>query len=90
MVKTFLISSVLVILTACDHSSYTRPISLVPHGQAVRTNMAAQIINPAPPTVRPDVVDGSRPALAIDTYRKNEIEEPSREDAAASTAAVNQ
>ena len=90
MVKTLLIGAALIILTACDHDRYTRPIPPVPHGQAVKTNMAAHIISPVPPAIRPDVVDGTRPALSIDAYRKNEVPEPSREDAAASTAAVNQ
>lgn len=88
MVKILILGTTVMALAACETDRYTKPISLKPHGEAVRTNMQAQIINPNPPASRPSVVDATRPVLALDAYRKDEVKEPSREDAAASTAAV--
>ena len=88
MVRMLLLGGCLVALAACDRQQYTQPIAIKPHGEAVHTNMAAHIISPVPPLSRPDVTDASQPVLAMEAYRKGEVEEPSRDDAAASTASV--
>ena len=89
MVKALFLGAAVLTLTGCDTDRYLEPIKTKPHGEAVRTNMQAHIIDPNPPASRPSLSDANRPVLALDAYRKNEVEEPSREDAAASTAAVN-
>ena len=89
MVRFGMILGGCLFLAACDTDQYTRPIDFKPHGEAVRANMAAQIIDPNPPAPRPALTDANRPASAIDAYRKDEVKEPNREDAAASTASVN-
>lgn len=89
MVRLTILCTALLALSACDNQRYTQPIDVKPHGEAVRANMQAQIIDPTPPDQRPALSDANRPTLAIEAYRKGEVKEPSREDAAASTAAVN-
>ena len=89
MVRSLILGTSLLALIACDPEEYTRPISIKPHGEAVRNNIQAQIIDPTPPASRPAVVDATRPVLALDAYRKDEVKEPSREDAAASSAKIN-
>ena len=88
MVRLLLLGAAVLTLTACETDRYLEPIKPKPHGEAVRTNMHAHIIDPNPPASRPSITDGNRPVLAYDAYRKDEVKEPSREDAAASTAAV--
>ena len=90
MVRFVLTAFACLSMSACDHSEYTRPIVPKPHGESVRTNMAAHIINPNPPAPRPTISDANPSVLAIDAYRKGEVEEPRRDDAAASTASVNE
>jgi type IV pilus biogenesis protein CpaD/CtpE len=62
------------VLTACNTPANTpRP----EFGQAVRTNMAAQIIDPNPPedmALPPS--DGVRRALMIERYQADEVETP--------------
>lgn len=89
MVRTLTLGFAIFALSACEDQSYTQPIELEPHGEAVRANMQAQIIDPTPPDQRPALTDANPSVLALEAYRKGETEEPSREDAAASTAAVN-
>ncbi|MEM7058688.1 MAG: hypothetical protein AAF557_13945 [Pseudomonadota bacterium] len=89
MVRTLILGTALLALSACDDQRYTKPIELKPHGEAVRQNMQAHIIDPTPPDQRPALTDANRPVLAVEAYRTGEVEEPSREDAAASTASVN-
>ncbi len=55
---------------------YRKPISMTPHGAAVRANMAAHIINPRPPAAKPPRSDAQRPALAIERYRTDQVKEP--------------
>ncbi|MEM9140026.1 MAG: hypothetical protein AAGB15_09355 [Pseudomonadota bacterium] len=89
MVRYALALPAILIMAACDPAKYTAPIAPKPHGQAVRANMAAQIINPEPPVARrPELTDAARTTLAREAYRQDEVQEPSREDAAASTAQV--
>jgi len=75
-------------LAACDPAEYERPISMAPHGQAFRHNMAVQIINPNPPTARPAITDAQRPVLAQDAYRTGNLPEIVPERASPSTAQV--
>lgn len=89
MVRSLILCAAVVIVSACNDRQYTQPIDIKPHGEAVRANMQVHIINPTPPDQRPALTDANRPVLAVDAYRRGEVEEPSREDAAASTAAVN-
>lgn len=89
MVKQLTALAAIIVLAGCDPEKYTKPIAPEPHGQAFRTNMAAQIINPNPPSARrQELTDAARATLAREAYRKDEVQEPSREDAAASTAQV--
>lgn len=59
-------------LGACD--KYKEPIAFAPHGEAVRNNMAAMIINPTPSTAAPGPMDSQRALLAIERYRTDEVE----------------
>ncbi len=45
-------------------------------GDAVRHNMAAQIIDPDPVYPGPVFLDGARGALALERYRKGEVIPP--------------
>lgn len=66
-----------VLCAGCERlAEYRKPISLTPHGAAVRANMAAHIINPRPPTSKPPRTDGQRPALANERYRTDQVKEP--------------
>ena len=62
------------VLAACNTPANTpRP----EFGQAVRTNMAAHIIDPSPPedmALPPS--DGARRALMIERYQADEVETP--------------
>lgn len=70
--------ALLAVLAACDTAKYRKPITFAPHGAAVRANMAAQIINPAPPSHGSVHQDAARAALAVEAYRAGETEAPSQ------------
>ncbi|MEM6661469.1 MAG: hypothetical protein AAF666_04735 [Pseudomonadota bacterium] len=72
-------------LTGCNTDKYTKPIGLVPHGEAVRANLAAQIINPVPPAQRPILTDANRAVLAQDAYRTGEVKDPTESKTAPNT-----
>ncbi len=74
------------LLAACAER-YEQPISYTPHGNAIRTNMAAQIINPTPPAPRVPVSDAARAALAIERYRTDEVKDPTAQSTAPNTVA---
>lgn len=81
----------LVLCTAvvgCDSSEYNRPIELTRHGVAVRSNMAAHIINPIPGPRRDLVTDANRPVQATRNYRTNEVEAAAPEEGQTLTGAV--
>jgi type IV pilus biogenesis protein CpaD/CtpE len=61
-------------LAACDTPVNTaRP----EFGEAVRNNMAAQIVNPEPPeSMEPLPSDGVRRALMVERYQADEVETP--------------
>ena len=62
------------VLAACNTPANTpRP----EFGQAVRNNMAAQIIDPNPPeSMELPPSDGARRALMIERYRTDQVEPP--------------
>ena len=62
------------VLAACNTPANTpRP----EFGQAVRNNMAAQIIDPNPPeTMELSPSDGARRVLMIERYRTDQVEPP--------------
>jgi len=62
------------VLAACTTPANTpRP----EFGQAVRNNMAAQIIDPQPPeSMELPPSDGARRALMIERYRTDQVEPP--------------
>lgn len=59
-------------LAACD--KYKEPIAFAPHGDAVRNNMAAMIIDPTPSIEDPGPLDGERALLAMERYRTDQVE----------------
>ena len=62
-------------LGACEGSEYDQPIRLVPHGDAVRANMAAQVINPNPPRRSNGLTDGAVALRTYTAYQDGEVEE---------------
>jgi type IV pilus biogenesis protein CpaD/CtpE len=52
------------------------PTSADRFGEAVRTNMALHIIEPAPVDLSQPPADGVRRALAIERYRADQVEKP--------------
>lgn len=72
------IGAAILLLTACDHPA-ERPLS--PNfGDAVRQNLQAQIINPAPPSdLLPSTMSGERAASAMQRYREHRVIPPSHQ-----------
>jgi type IV pilus biogenesis protein CpaD/CtpE len=62
----------LLAVAACDQ--YKEPIAYAPHGAAVRSNMAAMIIDPTPSTEDPGPMDAERALLAFERYQAGEVE----------------
>lgn len=85
MVRTFTIALVLPVALAACGEKFDEPISLKPHGAAVRANMAAQIINPMPPQRRSSPSDAARAVLALDRYREGEVLDPTAQSTAPDT-----
>lgn len=65
----------LLALSACA-ARYGEPIPLSNGGEAVRNNIAAQIINPVSPGDVVTPVDAARSGLAVEAYRKGEVKDP--------------
>lgn len=63
------------LVLACERSRYEQPITLTPHGDAVRANMKAQIIR-ARPAKGVITADSARAVLALERYRAGETSEP--------------
>ena len=74
MVRTTLLLAALS-LGACEGSEYDRPITMFPHGDAVRANMAAQVINPNPPRRTNGLTDGAVAVRAYTAYQDGEVKE---------------
>ncbi|MEO1490969.1 MAG: hypothetical protein AAFV19_02310 [Pseudomonadota bacterium] len=72
----YLTLAAVVALVACDTARYQKPISFPTHGTAVRTNMAAHIIDPRPPGSRPVPVDSDRAITSIERYRADDVKVP--------------
>lgn len=66
----------LLALTACETARYEQPIGFPKHGAAVRTNMAAHIIDPRPPSSRPVLVDSHRALSTLERYRADDVKVP--------------
>ncbi|MFK7943846.1 MAG: hypothetical protein AB8B85_13155 [Paracoccaceae bacterium] len=79
---------VLVLAAACTDPSQTRPIELTPHGNAVRHNTAAQIVNPIPPRGKINPSDAARATLAVEAYRAGEVKDPTESSATSKTTDV--
>lgn len=75
MVK-FTAALAMFVLAACDTARYEQTISFPTHGTAVRTNMAAHIIDPRPPSPRPVPVDVARTLTALERYRTDDVKVP--------------
>lgn len=89
MVEKFVFIGVIAGLLAGCAEEYSQPIKLTPHGDAVRTNLSAQIINPIPPgdVVKP--TDAARSTLAIEAYRTREIADPAENQTTSKTTDVD-
>lgn len=74
-------------LTACAEH-YAEPIALTPQGDAVRRNMAAQIIDPTPPGHPPGSSDAARAVLAVEAYRVGEVKDPTEQSTAPRTTSI--
>ena len=75
---------------ACDSEPYRTPIRLTPHGESVRANMAAQIIDPAPPASSATTSDGKRIVLGIEAYQTGEVKDPTEQSTAPSTTLIEE
>lgn len=71
-------------LGACSER-YSEPIKLTPHGDAVRQNMAAQIISPVPSAHPPGSSDAARAVLGVEAYRTGEVKDPTAQSTAPNT-----
>ena len=92
MVRTRTLIALGAVLTicACEGSSYTKQIELKPHGTAVRANMAAQIINPLPPTRSARTSDAARAVIGLDAYRTGEVKDPTSQSTAPATTIIEE
>ena len=72
---------------ACDER-YKKPIAFAPHGEAVRWNMAQQIIDPLPPRRWPLLTDASVPVRALGAYRKGKVKDPPKASVSSSGGAL--
>lgn len=81
MVK-FFIAGCCLVLTGCERTNHSDPIELTPHGQAVQTNMKAQIVSPSP---RGGALssDGDRAVLALERYKIGDVNEPEEQSTSA-------
>lgn len=89
MVRICAILAIALAVTACDVERYQRPITFSPHGEAVRTNMAAQIIDPRPPRNRGIVSDSEPAILAIENYRTGNVKDPTQQATAPDTTSID-
>lgn len=76
MVRLGLLSLLLLGLSGCYSQKSREPISLTPHGDAVRANMKAQIIHGHPHGSGPIRGDGVRAAAVVQSYRDGTTESP--------------
>lgn len=76
MVKLLSALSVTALISACDTERYSKPIGYPTHGTAVRTNMAAHIIDPRPPRSSTIISNSDRPIAANERYRSGDIKPP--------------
>ena len=74
MVRTILLLATLLV-ASCEDSQYNQPIRLTPHGDAVRANMAAQIINATPNQGVNNRTDGTVAQRGYKAYQDGEVEE---------------
>jgi hypothetical protein len=88
MVKILLIFFVTTLVTACDTQRYSKPIGYPTHGTAVRTNMAAHIIDPRPPRSSTIIGTAHRPVTANERYRSGDIKPPKAVATAPSVSAA--
>ena len=74
MVRLSMVAAVL-LAGACAGSPYDQPIRLTPQGDAVRANMAAQVINPTPPRHANVLTDGAVALRTYQAYQDGEVED---------------
>lgn len=66
----------LLALAACENPTISKPTLHPAFGDAVRHNMAVQILNPdGNPDLSPSPLDGARAAEAIERYRAGKTKE---------------
>ena len=65
---------VLLLVVAGCAERYKQPIAFAPHGDAVRANMAAQIVDPTPSMAPPGPMDAERALLGLERYRTDTVE----------------
>ncbi|MBN9587531.1 MAG: hypothetical protein BGN85_05640 [Alphaproteobacteria bacterium 64-11] len=72
------IACLLPLLAACTSADFEAEGALSPHaGEAVRRNIAAQLVNPQAPTgAEAPAMNGERAALAQDAYAKDQVKKP--------------
>ena len=80
MIATCAFACVLPMLAACTDADLIPEGTLAPHaGEAVRRNIAAQLVNPAAPTGNEaQTMNGERAAIAQDAYAKDAVKEPAQ------------
>lgn len=86
MVRALLLGLATLTIGCADHR-YSQPIPTGNNGSAVRANMAAQIIDPTPPTGAAPATDAARAALGITAYRTDEVKKPKEQSASGGVGA---
>jgi type IV pilus biogenesis protein CpaD/CtpE len=72
MVRALPLVSLLLVAGCAER--YAEPIAFAPHGEAVRNNMAAQIVDPTPSIEPPGPMDAERALLGLERYRTDTVE----------------
>jgi hypothetical protein len=79
MTKTtlYLLVSVVPMLASCTSADFAPEGALWSHGgEAVQRNIAAQLVNPNPPSEQALTMSGERAQIAQDRYAKDQVRPP--------------
>lgn len=87
MVMRFLLLTCLFAVNGCGETA-NDPIGLKPHGQAVRANLAAHIVNPIPPPRRVPLSDAERAVAGVERYRTGEVKDPTAQSTSPQTTTI--
>lgn len=78
--RIFILSSTAIALSGALSGCFHHDISLQDgYGNAVKQNMAAQVVNPAPQYEGPALSSGARGAVAMERYNTDKVEKPAQQ-----------